>query len=92
MSMPRVAMTMTTNLLPDELWVLIERHTTLFRLVCAGVFVGGVGRLLSIIQVGIPGTSAVVFTAVELLFPLLAIWQADMAGSATAHGQGSNKP
>lgn len=60
----------------------VERHTALFRILCAGVFVGGLGRLISIIQVGVPGTSAIVFTAFELLFPLLAVWQARLPRTA----------
>jgi len=39
------------------LWVIprIERHTGLFRVICASVFMGGVGRVASIFQVGLPG-------------------------------------
>jgi hypothetical protein len=60
------------------LWMIprIEQHTDLFRILCASVFMGGVGRAFSIVQVGIPNLSALMFTGIELCFPLLLLWQA----------------
>jgi hypothetical protein len=60
------------------LWMIprIEQHTDLFRILCASVFMGGVGRSFSIAQVGIPNLSALMFTGLELCFPLLLLWQA----------------
>jgi hypothetical protein len=54
----------------------IERHRDLFRIVCFAVFSGGVGRVISIFQVGVPSPPMLVFTAFELCFPLLLLWQA----------------
>jgi hypothetical protein len=62
------------------LWIIphIERHRSLFRIICASVFLGGVGRVISILQVGVPGTPMLVFTVIELCFPLLLLWQAKL--------------
>jgi hypothetical protein len=54
----------------------IEQHTDLFRIICASVFMGGVGRAVSIVQVGKPNLLALIFTGIELCFPLLILWQA----------------
>lgn len=57
----------------------IERHTAVFRIVCVAVFAGGLARLASIAQVGMPDTRFLVVLAAELLFPLLIVWQASIA-------------
>jgi hypothetical protein len=57
----------------------IERHTTLFRIVCVAVFVGGLARLLAWSSVGAPDTRFLVVLSAELLFPLLIPWQARVA-------------
>jgi Na+/H+ antiporter NhaD/arsenite permease-like protein len=59
------------------LWIIpkIEQHTGLFRVICASVFMGGMGRVASILQVGLPGPMAIFFTGFELCFPLLIWWQ-----------------
>jgi hypothetical protein len=63
------------------LWIIprIERHTNLFGILCASVFMGGVGRIASILQVGFPSPMAILFTAFELCFPLLLFWQAKVS-------------
>ncbi len=63
------------------LWMIpkIERHTGLFRVICASVFMGGVGRVVSILQVGPPGTMEIFFTIFDLCFPLLMLWQAKVS-------------
>jgi Domain of unknown function (DUF4345) len=63
------------------LWMIpkIEHHTSLFRIVCASVFIGGVGRVVSIVQVGMPSLPALLFTGLELCFPLLILWQAQLS-------------
>jgi hypothetical protein len=63
------------------LWIIpsIEKHRSLFRIVCASVFMGGIGRVVSISQVGLPGSMALFFTAFELCFPLLLFWQAKLS-------------
>jgi Domain of unknown function (DUF4345) len=65
------------------LWLIprIEKHTDLFRILCISVFIGGVGRVLSIIQVGIPSSLMLAFTGLELCFPLLLLWQAKLPRS-----------
>jgi hypothetical protein len=64
------------------LWVApkIEKHTGLLRIICASIFIGGLGRVASIVQVGLPGPMATVFTIFELCFPLvLLLWQAKVS-------------
>lgn len=61
-------------------WIIpnIETHVTPLRIVSAAVFMGGVGRVMSMLEVGVPGPAAIGFTALELLFPLLLLWQAKL--------------
>ncbi len=62
------------------LWMIpkIETHRGLFRILCASVFLGGIGRIVSILQVGLPNFMVLLFTAFELCFPLLLFWQAKL--------------
>jgi hypothetical protein len=53
----------------------IERQVTVLRAVSVAVFLGGVGRFLSMVQVGTPSAPYVAFTAAELAFPLLLLLQ-----------------
>ena len=59
-------------------WVIlnIEKHVVPLRIVSAAIFTGGVGRLISMLEVGLPGSVDIGFTVLELLFPLLLLWQA----------------
>ena len=59
-------------------WIIpqIEKHTTALKIICGGVFIGGVGRVFSMFEVGMPNASAIGFTCLELMLPLLCIWQA----------------
>ncbi len=52
----------------------IERHFTLMALICAALFIGGIGRLLSVMAAGpgLPGQTIGVF--IELGSPLLLVW------------------
>ena len=61
-------------------WVIpnIEKQRTLFRIIGGSIFFGGIGRVLSWVQVGYPGPMGAVFIAIELLFPSLLIWQAKL--------------
>ena len=61
-------------------WVIpnIEKHRTLFRIVGGSIFFGGIGRVVSWIQVGAPTRLDFVFVIIELLFPLLILWQAKL--------------
>jgi len=59
-------------------WIIstIEKHTTLFRLLMAAIFLGGVGRLLSAITIETPPLLFVVLMVFELLgTPALIFWQ-----------------
>lgn len=66
-------------------WIIpnIEQHTTLFRIIALTLFIGGIGRLASIYVVGIPDAQIVAATAIELLFPLLILWQNSIRTSKT---------
>jgi hypothetical protein len=57
----------------------IEQHTTLFRIICIAVFLGGCGRLMSIATVGVPDQKFLMVLGVELLFPLLIVWQSNVS-------------
>ena len=62
-------------------WIIpqIEYQTTLFRIVCLAVFLGGVGRAAALYLTGSPGAAFLTVTAVELLVPLLIPWQTYVA-------------
>lgn len=62
----------------------IEKHTTLFRFIGGGIFFGGVGRVMSMIQVGAPRPMSIFFTVLELSFPLLMVWQTWLARRSRA--------
>jgi len=59
------------------LWWLIptiERQTILFRVLWGMIFIGGIGRLLSMIMLGWPSVPFVAFTAIEIAGAPLFIW------------------
>jgi hypothetical protein len=61
----------------------IERNTARFRLLAFLVFVGGLGRLISLASVGPPGGGHLFGLAMELgAVPLLVLWQARVASRA----------
>ncbi len=61
----------------------IERETTLFRTLWLMVFAGGIGRLLSMVFVGLPPWPFVGFTLLEIAgAPLFIAWQARLAREA----------
>ena len=59
-------------------WIIpnIEKHTAVLRIVVFAVFMGGVGRAISLFSVGTPPANAVGFMVLELCLPLLLFWQA----------------
>ncbi len=59
----------------------IERHGTIFRLVSGMIFLGAIGRGVSMIMLGIPSLPFVFFTLLELAFPLLIFWQSRLMQS-----------
>ena len=59
-------------------WLLpnIDKETTLFRAVWGMIFLGGVGRLLSMIFSGMPPAPFIGFTVLEIVgAPLFVVWQ-----------------
>ena len=60
----------------------IERETTLFRALWLMIFLGGVGRLLSLAITGMPFAPFVGFTALEILgAPFFVWWQRRVTGT-----------
>jgi Domain of unknown function (DUF4345) len=60
----------------------IEYNGLIFRLVWGAIFIGGIGRAISMIQVGIPPLPFIGFTALELVgAPLFIYWQSCIAKS-----------
>ena len=58
----------------------IERQTVLFRALWAMIFIGGIGRLLSMTMLGWPPARTVAFTALEIVgAPLFIWWQSRVA-------------
>ena len=66
----------------------IEYQTTLFRIVCFAVFVGGVGRVTAWYLTGSPGAAFLAVTAIELLVPLLVPWQTHVASKVLPRPSG----
>lgn len=63
----------------------IERNGFLFRVLTGIVVLGGVGRLLGVLAMGVPSTPMAAALGMELLVtPLLCWWQARVAGKRTA--------
>jgi hypothetical protein len=70
------------------LWLVrdIENQTVLFRAIWGAIFLGGIGRLLSIILVGAPPVPFIGFTVLELIgAPLFVHWQSRVAHDATGY-------
>lgn len=66
----------------------IERETVLFRVIWGAIFLGGLGRLLSIALIGAPLAPFIFFTAWEIIgAPLIVLWQAQVARAAASHGR-----
>ena len=64
------------------LWLVptIEKQSALFRLLWGAIFVGGVGRLLSMVFVGLPPLPFIGFTVLEVVgAPLFVWWQHKVA-------------
>ncbi|MFN6997567.1 MAG: DUF4345 domain-containing protein [Aquincola tertiaricarbonis] len=63
----------------------IEQHTALFRALWLMIFLGGVGRALSLALMGLPFLPFVGFTVLEVVgAPLFIGWQARVARAAEA--------
>lgn len=59
------------------LWIIprIEHEKTLLRVIAIFFFLGGIGRLISILTCGIPSSIYFIYVLLELSFPLLTLWQ-----------------
>ena len=58
----------------------IERHRERFRLLCAVIVVGGFGRLLSLLLLGVPSAGHLFGLGMELVVvPAITLWQARLA-------------
>jgi Domain of unknown function (DUF4345) len=69
----------------------IEKQTSLFRALWGMVFVGGIGRLVSMFMLGLPPVPFIGFTLLELIgAPLMVLWQARVARTENA-GQPANR-
>lgn len=62
----------------------IEHEGRLFAVLWGAVFLGGVGRALSMVVIGLPPAPFIGFTVLELAgAPLFVAWQRRVAGEAT---------
>ena len=64
------------------LWLVprIETQTVLFRVFWGMIFIGGIGRLLSMVLVGLPPPPFIGFTGLEIIgAPLFILWQTRIA-------------
>lgn len=67
-------------------WIIprIERQTALFRVLWLMIFVGGIGRLLSMFFLGVPPLPFFGFTALEVIgAPIFIAWQSRIAAEKT---------
>jgi uncharacterized protein YjeT (DUF2065 family) len=67
------------------LWLVprIERETALFRAIWGAIFLGGIGRALSMLLIDLPPAAFVGFTILELVgAPLFVYWQSRVAAAA----------
>lgn len=68
----------------------IERQTVLFRVLWVMIFIGGIGRLLSMTMLGWPPIPFVAFTALEIVgAPLFILWQSRLS-KMTSRGVSMN--
>jgi len=72
-------------------WIVprIERETTLFRALWLMIFLGGLGRLLSLAITGMPFAPFVGFTALEILGAPFFVWWQTKIATGSSHATGS---
>jgi hypothetical protein len=57
----------------------IDQQTALFRAIWTMIFLGGVGRLISMFLIGLPPTPFIAFTILEIVgAPIFVVWQAGL--------------
>lgn len=69
-------------------WVIptIERQTVLFRALWTMIFIGGIGRLLSMTMLAWPPVPFVAFTALEIVgAPFFVLWQSRLSKTTNRH-------
>lgn len=55
----------------------LEKHVFLYRVLWSMIFIGGIGRLISMFQVGMPPAPFIAFTALEIIgAPVFLYWHA----------------
>ncbi len=66
------------------LWLVprIDTQTAIFRILWGMIFVGGVGRLLSMVFIGLPPLPFIVFTLLEIVGAPLFVWWQSRIGQA----------
>lgn len=57
----------------------IERQRTAIRIIVCSIFIGGLGRVISMITFGVPSPIFVFFTCLELISPILLLLQSLVA-------------
>jgi hypothetical protein len=71
----------------------IERQTVLFRVLWGMIFIGGIGRLLSMTMLGWPPVAFVAFTAIEIVgAPLFIWWQSRVSKYDLRHVDDNPRP
>ncbi len=61
----------------------VESNTWLIRAVCAALFAGGCGRVISFVAAGTPHPTSLVLMSLELVLPVVIVsWQAAVARRA----------
>lgn len=66
------------------LWIVpgIEKQAALFRTICGALFLGGIGRLISMMSLGEPPVEYIAYAAVEIFGSiLLVVWQRRIASA-----------
>jgi hypothetical protein len=70
------------------LWLVpkIESQTVLYRVIWGAIFLGGVGRILSMLFAGSPPRPFIAFTVLEIVgAPLFVIWQSRLKTALETH-------
>lgn len=69
-------------------WIIprIERQSAGITFVAGAIFLGGVSRAVSVADVGTAGLITWVFLTIELMVPLLVVWQRRLAQDAVSLG------
>ncbi|MEZ5946357.1 MAG: DUF4345 domain-containing protein [Hyphomonas sp.] len=61
----------------------IEKHGRLMAIVCIGIFVGGLGRVISMMTMGMPSQTQLVAVGIEMVVPVVFfLWQKMVAAKA----------